>query len=98
MTEQFLDRAQVGAGIEQVGGEAVPELVGGDAFFDAATLDVFGQHAVDARRDHPRTPGPDEKRTLVRLGRGLHEMEVLCQQSARFGYRSVNEAQYAHTF
>ena len=31
MTEQLLDRAQVGAAFEQVGGEAVAERVGRDA-------------------------------------------------------------------
>ena len=40
VAEEFLDDAQVGAVLEQVGGEAVPEHVGGDVPFHAGVADA----------------------------------------------------------
>jgi len=40
MTEEFLDDTQVGAVLQQMGGEAVPEHVGGDVPLHARATDA----------------------------------------------------------
>ena len=52
MAEEFLNVAEVGAPVEEVGGEGVAETVGRDVVDVSAELDVLIYHAADgAGRD-----------------------------------------------
>lgn len=48
VAEEGLDVAEVGAGFEEVGGEAVAEGVDRDAFLDAGFFDGFFEEGLDA--------------------------------------------------
>jgi hypothetical protein len=50
VAEEFLDGAQVGAGLQQVGGEGVTQGVGADAVLGAGAQHVPMDDAADAAR------------------------------------------------
>lgn len=50
VAEERLDRAEVGAVDEEVGGEGVAEGVGGNVFGNACDTDVFVDDAFDGAR------------------------------------------------
>lgn len=60
--EQDLDDAQIGAGLEAVGGEGVAQGVGRDALGDAASVERYAELRIpvmpDSRSDRSRTPVP----------------------------------------
>ena len=47
VTQQFLDAAEVGAVVEEVGGEAVPEFVRADFKTDGGVSEVFLEEVID---------------------------------------------------
>ena len=68
MAEQLLDRAQVGAALQQMGRERVAQRVGADAHARAALRDVAPQQAIDAAAGQPRAAVVDEQRVRVFAG------------------------------
>ena len=72
VAEQLLDRAQVGAALQQMGRERVAQRVRADAHARAALRDVAPQQAIDAAAGQPRPAIVDEERI-----RGLDGSEVL---------------------
>jgi hypothetical protein len=72
MAEQELDASHIGAAFEQVGGEAVPQRMRGDALVDARGPGGFAQHPVNrfARQPCPR-PGFGVARKQLRAGRSI---------------------------
>ena len=53
MAQQPLNRANVRAGFEQMGGKSVPQAVGGDALGEAGTDDDRVQDTLDGARNAP---------------------------------------------
>ncbi len=65
VAEEFLDGAQVGAAIEQVGGEGVAQGVRGDVLEDAGLQQPRFEVALDAARRQPAAAMIDKERLLV---------------------------------
>jgi hypothetical protein len=62
VTEQGLDAAEVGAGVEHVGGKGMAQLVGADADGDAGVAEVFFEEIADCDGgDAPAALGNEER-------------------------------------
>ena len=48
MPEEFLDASDIGAAVEQMGGEAMPQGVGARTSIESTFLDVLFEHSSDA--------------------------------------------------
>lgn len=48
MSEQFLNASDIGAAVEQMGGEAMPQGMGARTSIESTVLDVFFEHSSDA--------------------------------------------------
>ena len=57
MTQQFLDRTQIGARAQHVGGKGVTESVGGDLFHGGEFKDVAINNASHAATGEPSATG-----------------------------------------
>ena len=62
LAEQFLDRAEVGAGAEQVRGERVAKRVRADALWDAGCAGGRAHDAIDAAGRQPLAAEVQEER------------------------------------
>jgi hypothetical protein len=67
MSEQVLDAPEVGAAIEEVGGEAVPEGVGARARVEAESDQVILEESTDASRRESTTAMIQEEGGLAGL-------------------------------
>src|SRR4051794_2982962 len=89
MTEQDLDGPQVGAGLEQMGGEAVPQGMDDDPFLQPGDLSgLVARLAYAAGGDRPVGGGPGEEDVAGPSGlpvgaedlqqpRGEHDVAIL---------------------
>src|SRR4249919_1962341 len=68
VAEQLLDRAQVGAALEQVRGEAVSQGVRGDATGERGLADPEAETAGDVGAGEAAAALGEEKRRLARIG------------------------------
>ena len=68
--EQLLDRAQIGAALQQVRGEGMPERVRADAEARAAGRDVACDEALHAAPREPCAARGDEQRIAAALAFG----------------------------
>lgn len=68
VAEEGLDAAEVGAGVEQVGGEGVAEFVRADAGGDAGVVEVALQQRPDGDGAHPLANTRDEKGAVFDAG------------------------------
>src|SRR3990172_3606106 len=64
VSQQFLDRTQVGASAEQVRSEGMPQRVRADAEPRAALGDVPADQPVDAARGQPAAAAVQEQRVV----------------------------------
>ena len=64
MAEQFLNRPQVGAALQQMCGEGMPQGVGADAEPRAARRDMAPHEPVDAAYGEPTAAKVDEQRLV----------------------------------
>ena len=64
MAEKLLDRAQIGAALEQVGSEGVPQRVGRDAGPDRRIADPAPQAAAHIRGREPAATAGQQQRLL----------------------------------
>lgn len=68
MTEEFLDSAQVGPGLEQMGGEGVTQGMGPDAVLCAGTQHVAMHDAADAAVGEGAAASVQEQARFVSAG------------------------------
>ena len=80
VAEEFLDAAEVGAGIEHVRGEAVSQLVRRQRRVEADGEQILLQHALHAARRHPAAETIHEQRAARAA---LPECEILLQRLDR---------------
>src|SRR5215208_37398 len=78
VAEHLLHGAQVGAALQQVGGEGVAERVGRDVLLDSGSLDVLLQDLPGAHAGEGRAAGVEQQDPLPlpRLQPGAHLAEV----------------------
>src|SRR5580704_13738642 len=68
MTKQFLDAAEVGSAVKEVGGEAMSQGVGAGGGCEAGGLEVCLEQSGDATRGEPRPALVQEDGLFARLG------------------------------
>ena len=69
VAEAFLDAAEVGSVVEEVGGEAVAEFVGADFEADGAVPEVFLEEVIDGAHGEAAAELAEEEGGLVDASR-----------------------------
>ncbi len=77
VAEEFLDAAEIGAGVEHVSGEGVAELVGADVDGDAGVAEVFLEEFADADAGEACAALGDEEGSGLDAGLGAVALDGL---------------------